>query len=130
MAALTDSQLEQLRGILDEREHFLNEDLRREVGNREEYEQLAGEVPDTVDQATAALVQDINHAEVERDVDALRAIAATREHMQQGTYGLCDKCGKDIPFERLLVQPTATRCVDCQALYEKTYALESAGDTL
>jgi len=40
--------------------------------------------------------------EIER---ALRAI-------DEGTYGVCQTCGKEIPFTRLEAHPTATRCVD------------------
>ncbi|MBO8155579.1 MAG: TraR/DksA C4-type zinc finger protein [Bacillaceae bacterium] len=40
-------------------------------------------------------MKDINHA--------LKA-------MDQGTYGTCETCGKEIPFERLQALPTATHC--------------------
>ena len=32
----------------------------------------------------------------------------------------CDECGEPIPKARLLAQPFARCCVDCQALLEKT----------
>lgn len=34
------------------------------------------------------------------------------EAIQNGTYGICEKCGKEIPIERLKALPTATYCVD------------------
>jgi len=47
------------------------------------------------------------HAEKElEDInEAIHAIA-------EGTYGICSKCGKDIPFERLKAMPTTDRCFD------------------
>lgn len=34
------------------------------------------------------------------------------ERIEQGTYGICEKCGKDIPLERLDAHPIASRCVE------------------
>ncbi|WIW95209.1 TraR/DksA family transcriptional regulator [Altererythrobacter rubellus] len=33
--------------------------------------------------------------------------------IENGTYGTCSKCGKDIRRERLEARPIATRCIDC-----------------
>lgn len=46
------------------------------------------------------------HAEKELEEinEALHAI-------EEGTYGICSKCGADIPFERLQVVPTTERCI-------------------
>jgi DnaK suppressor protein len=38
----------------------------------------------------------------------------------QGTYGICEDCGKAISAERLSFLPEATRCVSCQARQEQT----------
>lgn len=37
--------------------------------------------------------------------DALKA-------MEEGSYGICAECGKEIPFERLEVMPTTKWCID------------------
>lgn len=36
--------------------------------------------------------------------------------VEDGTYGVCERCGQEIPDERLAAQPTATRCVTCARL--------------
>jgi RNA polymerase-binding transcription factor len=33
--------------------------------------------------------------------------------IEQGDYGYCEECGKDIPFARLQVQPESDFCVTC-----------------
>jgi RNA polymerase-binding protein DksA len=38
--------------------------------------------------------------------------------IDSGTYGKCDRCGRDIPTARLEALPYATLCVDCQARVE------------
>src|SRR5215472_11213123 len=37
------------------------------------------------------------------------------ERLHEGTYGVCEGCGRRIPDDRLRYQPAATRCVECQA---------------
>jgi RNA polymerase-binding protein DksA len=43
----------------------------------------------------------------------LRAIDAAQRRIDDGTYGICESCGKRIPVARLRVRPAATMCVDC-----------------
>lgn len=35
------------------------------------------------------------------------------EQLDDGTYGICEKCGERIPVERLAVRPSARTCVQC-----------------
>ena len=42
----------------------------------------------------------------------LAAIDAALERMEEGTYGICEKCGKPIGEERLEALPWATLCID------------------
>jgi RNA polymerase-binding transcription factor DksA len=48
---------------------------------------------------------------------ARQAVADTTQALQrmaQGTYGICEACGKDIPLGRLRNVPHARLCVPCQ----------------
>jgi DnaK suppressor protein len=51
-------------------------------------------------------------------VDALRNqrddVVAALVRMEQGTYGRCDNCGKEIPEARLEAVPAASLCVSCK----------------
>ncbi len=38
--------------------------------------------------------------------------------IENGTYGICDRCGKQIAEGRLEALPYATLCIDCQARAE------------
>ncbi len=37
-----------------------------------------------------------------------------RQALHQPDYGVCERCGGDIPFIRLLAEPLARRCPACQ----------------
>lgn len=43
----------------------------------------------------------------------LAELAAARERITRGTYGVCSSCGNPIPDERLRLLPAATLCVPC-----------------
>lgn len=45
--------------------------------------------------------------------DALAEISAALARLDDGSYGVCERCGEPIPIERLRARPTARRCVGC-----------------
>ena len=79
-------------------------------------ETLRGEVdmdveeadPDVVEREKSIAILAAMEERLASIKDALRAI-------ERGTYGVCERCGKEIPIERLQVKPDATLCVTCQA---------------
>jgi RNA polymerase-binding transcription factor DksA len=79
-------------------------------------------VPDHGDESVAALIADLDQAEMGRDIGELRGLEAAHERIETGGYGVCVECDRDIGFERLRATPTAIRCIDCQTRHEKTFA--------
>ncbi|NOZ05759.1 MAG: hypothetical protein GXP41_05330 [Chloroflexi bacterium] len=49
----------------------------------------------------------------------LAAIDHALERLDQGVYGLCTECGKEINPERLEVLPYATLCIKCKSELER-----------
>lgn len=43
----------------------------------------------------------------------LKEVNVALEKIDQGNYGLCEKCGKEIEAERLDAMPAARLCMDC-----------------
>ena len=39
--------------------------------------------------------------------------------LDDGSYGLCDECGCNIPFERLKIEPQTQHCVACKSRWEE-----------
>jgi RNA polymerase-binding transcription factor DksA len=130
MEKLKPQQIEQIRKMLDDRQKSLEEEIRAERAQQDDYVDLASEVPDAGDASFASLSLDLNNASVARDVNELNAILRTRAQIEDGSYGECLECGYTIPFERLQAQPTAERCAPCQDIYEKTHADARRGATL
>ena len=47
--------------------------------------------------------------------DQLAAVEHALAKFEQGTYGLCDNCGRPIGSERLEALPQASLCLECKA---------------
>jgi phage/conjugal plasmid C-4 type zinc finger TraR family protein len=58
-------------------------------------------------------------AALERDVVELRDVERALGHLHTPEFGICVDCGTDIPYARLHAQPSAARCVACQAKVER-----------
>ncbi len=43
----------------------------------------------------------------------LAEVDAALQRVDDGTYGVCERCGKQIPPERLEARPVARTCVGC-----------------
>jgi RNA polymerase-binding protein DksA len=112
-------QRDQLRRALEQRREFLLDELKRDAARLRE--ERTGDTGDIGDESVADLLVDLDQADLSRDAAELRDIEAARRRLDEGSYGLCVDCGAAIPYERLLYEPAAARCVDCQARHEKTY---------
>ena len=52
-------------------------------------------------------------------VDSLKnqldAVDKALAHIEAGTYGTCDNCGKEIGPDRIAFRPASVLCVDCKS---------------
>jgi RNA polymerase-binding protein DksA len=54
-----------------------------------------------------------------QDLKRLKLIDSALTRIQQGKYGLCMKCGKRIPQDRLEAIPYALMCIECKTAEER-----------
>ncbi|MDQ2968076.1 MAG: TraR/DksA C4-type zinc finger protein [Actinomycetota bacterium] len=75
----------------------------------------AGEetVHDLADTATETYDRELDHTLEENSEHVLEEIEAALKRIEEGTYGTCTNCGKQIAVERLEALPWATLCIDC-----------------
>ncbi|HEX2923700.1 MAG TPA: TraR/DksA C4-type zinc finger protein [Chloroflexota bacterium] len=86
---------------------------RRAEGNRPGFGKRVGDYTAEVQEATnnRAVVQNMGRA-----MDELRRAL---EKVDEGSYGLCDGCGRPIAPERLEVMPSAVLCIECKRKREQ-----------
>jgi len=63
--------------------------------------------------------KDLAYGRMESHTQELKEIQEAFERIDDGTFGLCEKCERLIPKERLKAIPFARLCVKCQAREEE-----------
>ncbi len=128
---LQNQQVESLHAAMRARQTQLREEIRQALikSDSEHYLQIADSVRELEDESFADLIVDVGLAEIDRDLDELRAIDAALLRVADGSYGFCEACDKPIDVKRLNLTPQALRCIDCQTLFERTH-FQKTGHTL
>ena len=128
---LQNQQVESLRTAMRARQVQLREEIRQALikSDSEHYLQIADSVRDLEDESFADLIVDVGLAEIDRDLDELRAIDAALLRVADGSYGACEACERPIDLKRLNLTPHALRCFDCQTIFERTH-FQKTGHTL
>jgi DnaK suppressor protein len=118
--ALRQMLLEAREQVLKEVEELL---ARRRMAQAE---QRDDSVPDVADMA-------LQDATEEQQISLMELRNAMREQideallrLDEGTYGICEDCGREISEGRLKAVPFARRCIQCQA---KAEAIEQLDQT-
>jgi RNA polymerase-binding protein DksA len=88
-----------------------NEDF-KEIVEGMDPKDLADIASDDIDRK---MIEAIGSQEMKR----LRLIDSALTRIQQGKYGLCIKCGKRIPQNRLEAIPYALMCIECKTAEER-----------
>jgi DnaK suppressor protein len=107
--------------ILIRERHKLIEEQKRITGELERLrEALKVEVDVDAEEGDPDLIErEKNVALVSQLEGKLARVHAALRAIEKGKYGTCERCGKEIPTERLDVRPDTTLCVQCQAEVEK-----------
>jgi len=75
---------------------------------------VSGQTPDFTDQATLESDMDLNLHIKERENRLIFKIKEALERIENGTYGICERCGEDITETRLKARPVTTVCIKCK----------------
>jgi len=54
----------------------------------------------------------------DRESKLIRKIQRALENLEDGTYGICEVCEKEIAIERLKARPVTTLCIQCKTKME------------
>lgn len=106
-------QLDTLKGALEEELVAVERQL-EEHGSPADSETVEVDVDEGfADSAHATAERSQTLAIVEQLHEHRLEIKAALVRMEDGTYGKCENCGQDIPFERLEARPASTLCMTC-----------------
>jgi len=76
--------------------------------------------PDPADRATTETERNFMLRIRDRERQLVVKISKTLLRIENGTFGICDKCEEEISFKRLEARPVTNQCIDCKTK-EETY---------
>jgi DnaK suppressor protein len=101
--------------IVEERQRILD-DTSRSI---EEAVDEDGNDSHMADSASETLDREIELSLGDNAEHLLAAIDGALARIGAGTYGTCERCGRQIGSERLEALPWATKCIDCKRREER-----------
>ncbi|HEY3921258.1 MAG TPA: TraR/DksA C4-type zinc finger protein [Gaiellaceae bacterium] len=98
---------------------YLHEDNPRNM--EDELGEIAGRGSDNHlgDMASVTFDRELDEGLEEGAQQTLAQIDRALSRLDDGSYGTCERCGKEIPAERLHARPWATLCIDDQRLADR-----------
>ena len=60
----------------------------------------------------------------DRERKLLKKIEKAIEKIENGTYGICESCGAEIPIKRLKARPVTDLCIECKQEQEEEEKLK------
>ena len=110
-------KLQFFKALLEERLRVLLEEAgkacsdMRQDGN--------GDFPDPTDRASLESDRNFLLRIKDRERKLIMKVKEALDRIDNGTFGICDSCGKPISEKRLMARPVTTQCIDCKTEEEK-----------
>ena len=79
--------------------------------------------PDPTDRASLEADRNFMLRIRDRESKLIKKIKKALKRIENGTFGVCEKCGEDITLKRLEARPVTTQCIQCKT---KEEAVEKA----
>jgi len=118
MAFDKDFLAERKTKLLARQEQILRQlklDAVKNPNDEEEYDALFPNFGDKEDENAAEVAAFEGNLSMEKNLElSLFNVKKALKKIEDGSYGVCEKCGNEIKPERLKAFPSATACMDCK----------------
>lgn len=120
MTALSTEQRQQLGGVLSAAREDIVGHIRSRLEGSEDPAavSLLAHIGQPDDMGQAAYIAHDEMSVLGQEQALLRDIDSAIRRNDEGAANVCESCGQDIPFERLMAVPTARMCIACQEAAE------------
>lgn len=116
---LKKAEIEKFKKRLEEMRAQMTHLLRESSEDVKSVEEAKGYSQHQADEGTDDFNRTISLEVSSKELDILRQIERALEKIADGTYGICDITGEEIPLPRLEAIPYATMTVKAQEKFEK-----------
>ena len=113
------------QALLDERQRVVDAISYLHAENRSSLTEDTGELVSSSadnhpgDMATETFDRELDYTLEENSEHVLGEIDAALQRIEDGTFGRCANCGRDIDEARLEAIPYAMKCIDCRRQEER-----------
>lgn len=123
---MNDKQLAELRGLLEAKLAEIDENASSMAVESRELAEDQGDEAGFLSEDGSSLAEAERLDVFSGNLAQMRArIMNALERMDEGTYGKCMRCGKDIPIDRLRAIPYAEYDVACQEIIDREQAVRA-----
>jgi DnaK suppressor protein len=105
------------RGLLEGRLHALLEEAEKTVSGMGQ--EAEGDFPDPNDRASFESDRNFVLRIRDRERKLIAKVKEALARIDDGTFGICETCGKPISEKRLMARPVTTECIECKTEAEK-----------
>lgn len=117
--ALKKNEIAKFKKRLEDMRNQLSRSLKGSTDEVKTPDEATGYSQHQADQGTDDFDRTISLEVTSREYGVLRQIERALEKIEEGTYGICDITGEDIPLPRLEAVPYATMTVKAQDQLER-----------
>jgi DnaK suppressor protein len=109
--------LKRFKKMLEDAKASLLESAKRTLVEEASFD--TDDLPDEIDQASSEYAQSMVFRLRDREKFLLQKIERALLRIEDGTFGICERCEEEIHPKRLEARPVTTLCIRCKEEQEK-----------
>jgi DnaK suppressor protein len=114
---LSQKDLKRFKKTLEDSRKALLDSARKTMEEESNFD--TDDLPDEIDQASSEYAQSMVFRLRDREKFLLKKIDKALARIEDGTFGLCERCEEPINLKRLDARPVTTLCIRCKEEQEK-----------
>ena len=114
---MNQKDLKRFRKMLEESRDSLLQSAKKTLMEESNFD--TDDLPDEIDQASSEYNQSMVFRLRDREKFLLKKIEKALQRIEDGSFGMCERCEEPISMKRLEARPVTTLCIRCKEEQEK-----------
>lgn len=114
---LSQKDLKAFKKSLEEMRKQIIETARKTMEEESNFD--TDDLPDEIDQASSEYAQSMAFRLRDREKFLLKKVEKALQRVEDGSFGVCERCEEQISLKRLQARPVTTLCIRCKEEQEK-----------
>lgn len=110
-------ELKRFKTMLDESKRQILASAKKTLSEESSFD--TDDLPDEIDQASSEYAQSMIFRLRDREKFLLAKIEKALARIENGTFGICERCEDEISMKRLEARPVTTLCIRCKEEQEQ-----------